>query len=1112
MDLLNTLLETCTTLAREVEALEQDKIAQALKITKLNQKVRRLEKKNKLKVFRLRRLKKRTIAKIDADEDVILEEVDAKKDVKVAEKDVAVQGRQEESQAQVYPIDLEHADKVLSMQDDKTEPAELKEVIKVVTTAKLMTKVVTTAATTITATPSAARRRKGVAIRDLEETTTPSTIVYFEPKSKDKGKGILVEEPKPLKKQAQIEQDKAYARELKAELNKNIKWNDVIEQFKRKEKEDNAVLRYQALKRKLQTEAHARKNMMHFNSFVGFLEKREKKLEEEASIAVKRKNESSEQQAVKKQKFNEEVEELKKHLQIIPNDEDDVYTKANPLAQKVPVVDYQIYIENNKPYYKVIRADGTHQLFLSFLSLLRNFDREDLEVLWQIVQERFASSKPKNFSDDFLLATLKAMFEKPNVEAHIWKNQRGIHGLAKVKIYRLLQSCRVHIITFTTTQMILLVERRYPLTRFTLDSMLNNVRLEVEEESEVSLEFFGVDAVEDFKEYTLRDYYCWSKTYYCWSRNKFWDKKRCKVFLGYKSFFTTNAKLVMVVMDEMVNILVLREEYDKVFNHLDNALFEIEEEVYVCQPPRFEDPDFPNRVCKVEKALYGLHQAPRAWYETLSTYLLDNRFQRGKINKTLFIKRYKGDILLVQVYVDDIIFGSTKKELCNAFERLMHEKFQMISIGELTFFVGLEVKQKKDGRFISQDKYVAEILNKFRFTEVKIASTPMETQKPLLKDEDGEEVDVHMYRSIIGSLMYLTSSRPNIMFAVCACARYQVNLKVSHLHAVKRNFSARNRQWLQIPQLKLNMWLFQVDVDKCFGFRINYLIMGEGSTMPTDPITYLLFYNHYNHNLKRHKNLGSLKKDTQVPQPSSPTDNVVDEAVHKELGESLVRIATTASSLGAEQDNGNITKTQSKATPNKRSSQGTDSGGGPRCQEAIGDTTAQTRFESVSKHSNDSLLARGNILRNDEDSKKLDELMELCTNLRNRVLDLEKIKTTQRNEIDSFKRRVKKLKKRNRSRTHKLKRLYKVGGEEVFVVGQNENVVKEVVNAAQVKEPMKPKKKDQIKLDEEAALKLQAEFDEEERLTRERVKKEQEANTALIETCDDIQAKIDVDH
>ncbi|GJZ54637.1 putative ribonuclease H-like domain-containing protein [Tanacetum coccineum] len=147
----------------------------------------------------------------------------------------------------------------------------------------------------------------------------------------------------------------------------------------------------------------------------------------------------------------------------------------------------------------------------------------------------------------------------------------------------------------------------------------------------------------------------------------------------------------------------------------------IEEEVYVCQPLGFEDPYFLDRVYKVEKALY------------------------------------KGDILLVQIYVDDIIFGSTQKELCIAFEKLMHDQFQMNSMGELTFFLGLQVQQKKDGIFISQDKYVGEILKKFRFTKVRTASTPMETQKPLIKDEDGEEVDVHMYRSMIGSLMYLTS-------------------------------------------------------------------------------------------------------------------------------------------------------------------------------------------------------------------------------------------------------------------------------------------------------------------------------------------------------------------
>nr|GEV68965.1 hypothetical protein [Tanacetum cinerariifolium] len=156
----------------------------------------------------------------------------------------------------------------------------------------------------------------------------------------------------------------------------------------------------------------------------------------------------------------------------------------------------------------------------------------------------------------------------------------------------------------------------------------------------------------------------------------------------------------------------------------------------------FKDHDYPDKVYKVVKALYGLHQAPRAWYETLANYLLEN-----------------------------------------AFEKVIKDKFQMSSMGELTFFLGLQVKQKDDGKFISQDKYVAKILRKFGITYVKSARTSIEIKKPLLKDLDGEDVDIHIYRSMIGSLMYLTLSRPDIMFVVCACARFQVTPKLSHLHA-----------------------------------------------------------------------------------------------------------------------------------------------------------------------------------------------------------------------------------------------------------------------------------------------------------------------------------------
>ncbi|GJV17937.1 hypothetical protein Tco_1363260 [Tanacetum coccineum] len=203
--------------------------------------------------------------------------------------------------------------------------------------------------------------------------------------------------------------------------------------------------------------------------------------------------------------------------------------------------------------------------------------------------------------------------------------------------------------------------------------------------------------------------------------------------------------------------------------------------------------------------------------------------------------------------------------------------------------------------------------------------------------------------------------------------------------------------------------------------------MGEGSTIPTDPHHTPTFIQPSSQPQKTQQPRKPKRKDTQVPQPSNPIENVEDEAVHKELGDSLVRAATTTSSLEAEQDSGNINKTQSKATPNESSSLGTTSGGGPGCQETMGDTIAQTRFESVSKHSNDSLLVRGNTLRSDEDRLKLDESIALCITLQNKVLDLEKTKTTQHNEIASLKRRVKKLEKKNRLITHKLKRLYKVG-------------------------------------------------------------------------------------
>ncbi|GJU17132.1 putative ribonuclease H-like domain-containing protein [Tanacetum coccineum] len=378
----------------------------------------------------------------------------------------------------------------------------------------------------------------------------------------------------------------------------------------------------------------------------------------------------------------------------------------------------------------------------------------------------------------------------------------------------------------------------------------------------------------------------------------------------------------------------------------------IEEEVYVCQPPSFEDPQFPDKVYKVEKALYGLHQAPRAWYETLSTYLLENGYRRGTIDKTLFIKKDRG----------------------------------------------FQVQQKEDGIFISQDKYVADILKKFDFTTIKAASTPIETNKALNKDEEAEDVDVHLYRSMIGSLMYLTASRPDIMFVVCACARFQVTPKVSHLYAVKRIFrylkgqpklglwypmdspfdleafcdsdyaeasldkksttggcqflSKRLISWQCKKQTIVAnstteaeyvaaanycgqvLWIQNQMLDYGFNFMNTKIHIDNESTICI--VKNLVFHSKTKHIEIRHHFIRDSyeKKLIQVIKihtdhnvtdlltnafdvSSVPIHLVVDETVYKEWEDRMEKAATTASSLEAEQDNGNINRTQSMATLNE---------------------------------------------------------------------------------------------------------------------------------------------------------------------------------------------------
>jgi hypothetical protein len=212
----------------------------------------------------------------------------------------------------------------------------------------------------------------------------------------------------------------------------------------------------------------------------------------------------------------------------------------------------------------------------------------------------------------------------------------------------------------------------------------------------------------------------------------------------------------------------------------------IKEEVYVEQPSGFEDEEYPNHVYKLHKAFYGLKQAPRAWYECLRDFLIDNGFRIGKADSTLFIRRVDIDIFICQIYVDDIIFGSTNQSFCDEFSKIMTDRFEISMMGELNLFLGFQIKQLKDGMFISQIKYTHDLLKKFGMDKVKPIKTPMRINGHIDLDMGGKPVDQKLYRSMIAFLLYLCASRPDIILSVCMCARFQAAPKECHLRAVKR--------------------------------------------------------------------------------------------------------------------------------------------------------------------------------------------------------------------------------------------------------------------------------------------------------------------------------------
>nr|GEY70599.1 uncharacterized mitochondrial protein AtMg00810-like [Tanacetum cinerariifolium] len=420
MNLLQEALDACAALSRRVEHLEQDKVAQDLEIIKLNTMVKKLT--NKAKTLKLRRLRKvETSQRVDTSDDTLMEDVSNQgrvidrdeDDVKEADEvreytaDTQVKGRQ----ADIYNIDMDHAAKVLSMPEEESE---VQKAVEVVTTAKLITKFVAAISEIVSAIaviPFDVPETISVAAVPTEESSakTPTKT-----SSKDNGKGILVEEPKPIKKKQQVELDEAYARKLQEEINQDIDWEVAMDH-------NTSGFRLDYFKG-INYDDIRPIFVAKYNENMEFLLKSKEQMEEEESRAITLINQTPAQKAAKRRKLIEEAKEaesIKQHLQIVPDEDDDVFTEATPLARKVPVMDYQVISVNNKPRYKIIKADDTHQLFASFISMLKNVDREDLETLWSIVKERFSTSKPNNFSDEYLLTALKTMFKRPDGQDNI---------------------------------------------------------------------------------------------------------------------------------------------------------------------------------------------------------------------------------------------------------------------------------------------------------------------------------------------------------------------------------------------------------------------------------------------------------------------------------------------------------------------------------------------------------------------------------------------------------------------------------------------------------------------------------------------------------------------
>ncbi|GJR44332.1 hypothetical protein Tco_1312435 [Tanacetum coccineum] len=845
------------------------------------------------------------------------------------------------------------------------------------------------------------------------------------------------------------------------------------------------------------------KAMKRVNTFVdyrvelveGSLKKAEAERAQESSTKIA--GDELEQKHARKQKVeeNKESEELKQCLEIVPDDGDEATIDATPLSIKSPsIVDYKIYKEGKKSFFQIIRVDDNSHMYLTFGKMLKNFNREDLEVLWSIVKARFKKTKTVNYMDNLLLLNLKTMFEHhvedndedgtstSNIDYLLWeviingmappitkiiegvetiiapttaeeKAQRRIELKSRSNCYYWAIPKEQHQIEVNSKQrceshccMLLRREEmnlRWQMAMLTIRAkrFLKNTGRKF---SVNGTETIGFDKskVECYNRHK-RGYFARECRAPRNQENKNRENTRRVVPVE-----TTTSKC-MFVADPRNNHL---EAANRVLGYLKatpgqgilisragdpvlTAYCDSDCEDDAESKPKIEKKIVKNSFAKTESVKSKEQvKSPRKTTTKQGNQSNDNAGTKacddaGKEEMETIPgdDGKKGD---ENPRKDSEGIDQEKEDNVNSTNNVNAASTNEVNVvgrkTSIELLLDPNMPPLEDIVYSDDDEDVgaeADMNNLDAFMPVSPIPTTRKNPKKVIHAMKGSKLIEAIQRARIYGLsthpgcedpdypdrLYKEERKDTTLFTekdkVYACARYQFNPKVSHLHAVKRIF--------RLCWSKLG-----IAITVNGEVQLQALVDGKKVIITESTI-------------RRDLRLEDAEGTDCLPNATIFEEltrmRCTDELVNEEMDDSLERAATTATSLNAEQDSGNINETQSKATPNEPSSLGTSSGGGPRHQDTMGDTSAQTRFERVSKSSYDLLLAGINTPRSGEDSMTLKELMDLCTTLQQRVLDLETTKTTQAQEIASLKRRVKKLERRHRSRTHGLKMLYKVG-------------------------------------------------------------------------------------